>query len=101
MTRSRFTIYQTLIDIEVCKENILKLEEIEDRALYQSLDSRCWREDIEDDDPWVRWQGHKNSSYAKDDIIYYNSCIRKRMKEQKTLRLLEEQLHRLEKKYYS
>jgi len=40
MSRSRFTIHQTLIDIVVCKENILELEEIEDHALGQSLNSR-------------------------------------------------------------
>ena len=95
MSRSRYTIYQTLIDIEACLKKITSTKEIEKSSRDQLHDSIYTANRISND-PWDQWESDKARNYIDEDTKWYQSCIRKRMKIEKELRLLELRLIRLQ-----
>lgn len=90
--RSRFTIHQTLNDINHLKSHISKAYDTEERARDQVDDDLY---DMSDRDDWGDFTRHKAMRYFKDDHVYYQQCVSKRMKLEKEMILLYVRLNKL------
>ncbi len=87
--RSRYTIPQLLLDIDLCKYEFIHIKNKEEQAqdyFYESL------YDSKNDDWYLK---HKAIYRLKDDHIYYQQLISKRLKVEKKLRLLQNRLDKL------
>lgn len=95
MPRTRYTIEQTLIDIQKCKERIIEAKKIEELAHTEYiLDSYIASRTSHD--PWVRWEAEHTLQYIDSEQKSYQRCISARMKIEKELRLLEKRLVKLQ-----
>lgn len=90
--RSRFTIHQTLNDINHLKYYILKAYDTEERARDQVDDDLY---DMSDRDNWGDFTRHKARRNFQYDHIYYQQCVSKRMKLEKEMILLNVRLNKL------
>lgn len=97
MSRSRYTIYQTLIDINNCNDKIIEAMEIEERSHGFVLENTYLIREYENEggDGWDHFRYSKAKYYLDSDIKSYQSNIRKRMKLEKELRLLNLRLNKL------
>lgn len=95
MSRSRYTIHSTLLEINIWKEKLLISIFIEASSQDQMISTLS---DIKSNygDEWDWYRQHKAIKNKQGDIKYYNKCIRKRMKIEKTLKLLNIRLSKLQ-----
>ena len=98
MTRSRYTIYQTLIDIDSCNSKIICAKIIEERACDLFYEDKILIDEYENEggDGWDEFRYSKAKFYLQSDTECYQRDIRKRMKLEKELRLLNLRLKKLQ-----
>jgi hypothetical protein len=98
MSRSRYTIHQTLIEIDNCNNKIILAKIIEERACDLFYEDKYTIDEYENEggDGWDQFRYYKAKSFLKSDIKYYQRKIRERMKLEKELRLLNKRLNKLQ-----
>lgn len=95
MSRSRYTIHQTLIDIDNCKNKIDIAKKEEERSCDRVYEDK-FDIDVGYNDDWDGFRASKASHFLESDIKWYQNDIRKRMKLEKELRLLNLRLTKLQ-----
>ena len=97
MSRSRYTIYQTLFDINNCNDKIISAKIIEERSRDLVYEDKYIIDEYENEggDGWDEFRYSKAKSFLKSDIECYQLNIRKCMKLEKELRLLNLRFNKL------